>query len=349
MILTALSLAACDGDPDCLAVECACTSNDTCRPLGPGSQCVEGQCRLPFDAGARPDGGMDAGGDDAGFDGGFIVDEDTGVLDAGTSETGPPVGVGDSLANLFDPDFSCLGSRTAPPTGATGPATYRVAEFAGSRRAQGTGVWFFADNVPRTTCSPSDCQNLTSDSAGSINAQAPSGGWIAYYSLGGQALFEGVLIDVLPVAGVNMDGIIYSVPIELRDEMTANLGFVVPPDTSTLVGQVLDCSNQPIANAVVRLFDGTREIDLSNVPPRPLAFYWDGITGIDSMRARTATDGRWGVTNLSVPASGSYRVELWGARGAPGALERLGCEDVPVVPGGFGIVDVGPQRIDGPC
>lgn len=314
-----LTLLACgDGtDSECAALDCACTTDETCAPLVGDVSCVEGRCRLVM--------GPDAGAPDAGA---------------------PAVGWGPDPTSLRPADLACLGARTAPLGGGLASLTLRVGTERIDRPVEGVVVQVFTRNTPSLdgSCAGS-CQTGTTGSFGELLASVPAPGWFAYRIEAGTGMVDGSPEDFVESVhfNVNAGDRLLAFRREWRDELLLPVPMA---GERVITGRLLDCDGAPLANATVRLFDAGEEVPLGSSMAEPRAVYFDAGRPAGGARA-TGLDGRWAIVRPPAPNRG-YRVELWGVTRAGAPAERLGCEQVRAPAGGVGVVDVGPLRSDAP-
>ncbi|MCB9594118.1 MAG: hypothetical protein H6719_15395 [Sandaracinaceae bacterium] len=330
---------------------------DRLRPLALLFALVLGGCYVSH--GAGPGGG--AGRDGGTFDGGATpVPRDAGRRDAGrvdgggTPTSGPPVGFGPSPGGLTPADYACRGRVTAPSgSGRAAPYDAIVTDFFNGDPVERLEVHAFGDDTPTADCSGA-CALLRSDAAGIVTPRDAPGSWAAYRILRGTGLQAGAPRDYVELLQyhVTTPPARSSVPIDALQEATLAtvitlVGSMQEPGAATLLGGLTDCGGEPIANAVLRVFDATGEIPLGTGRSGPRAFYFNGDAFPSAAQPVTHVDGLFGALNVPVPAGGRLRVELWGALGT-GPQQLLGCEAIEGLPDGVTVIPVGPVRADGP-
>ncbi|MCS6857062.1 MAG: hypothetical protein NZM37_05075, partial [Sandaracinaceae bacterium] len=78
-------------------------------------------------------------------------------------------------------NYSCRGSRQAPPYGDPRPLTLRLEVFGmAGQVARNTKIWFFPDNTIRDRCEAPNCQEVTTNEMGEAPVQVRGQGWYAY-------------------------------------------------------------------------------------------------------------------------------------------------------------------------
>ena len=343
--LLCLCVASCGGDPD---------------PVDAGT-----------DAGPRPDAGPD---DDAGFDGGpdFDAGFDGGPdFDAGFDggpdfDAGPPtdagtfadaLGYGTDLAALTPADLSCLGTRTAPSGGSSRTFDLVLNDFFTGDVVGGLEVDFFAGDDVTTdgSCPAGRCVRTTASASGIVTATAGLGDWVGYRVRAGTGMIPAGPQTYAEVAhshfdsgsAATVDGVV--VQQTTLDTIVALLGASRESGAAMATGQVVDCAGNPLANAIVRLFDGPTEIPLGFSPTGPRQAYFNGASFPSARQRSSNVDGLVLGANLPVPASGVLRVEIWGARTPGGGAEMIACEQIVAVADGIAFTSLEPARADGPA
>ncbi len=270
--------------------------------------------------------------------------------------TGDPVQV--------DADFSCLGSATAPPaTGTDVTFTVRVDAFGevtipeNMRFVSSLAVQFFPDNVvPADPGCTGTCQMLTTDGTGSAMVTDVGGSWYAYRIPAGMGTLNGTSVEFVDVvqyneaaptapgtAGLN------AVTRERQDFFISLLGVTRTDGTAVVTGTAVDCMGRPISNARVRAFNADGAITLTSMNTGvPREFYFTGSQIPLGTARDTAADGLYGAANLPVATDRQVRIEIWGSLEAGAAPVMLGCEQVQVNANGLTLLNVGPDRSDGP-
>lgn len=350
---------------------CACGSSPEADDAGPVDAGSDGGATV-LDAG-DDGGGLDAGDDGGALDAGAVGTDggpsdagpsgadagpsDASIADAGSRDggSGPPpmvVGTGRMLSSLSPADFSCRGSRTAP-AGSGAPIAYTgvVRDYFNGELVAGLDLHFFANDLPTAACG-SGCLARTTDAAGTVALSDVAGSWSADRVLAGTYSVLGSprdYVEVLqyhvttPAAGGSVE--LAAVQRSTLNTIITLLGVMASLGDATLIGTLVDCTEAPIANAQVRLFDASGEIPLGTGRSGPRGFYFNGSAFPAAAQRATHIDGLFGATN--VPAGSRLRVELWGSL-AGGPAELLGCEAVEGIPDGMTLIDVGPRRADGP-
>lgn len=298
--------------------------------------------------GCDGDGGTDAGPPD---------DDGGGGTDAGGGGGDPVVQYLDDMMMLQNADFSCRGSATAPTAGADVTFDAVAGVFGSEDVAEGLTIQFYPDNQVMVdgTCNP-PCIEGATDAMGALSVTAPADAWYGYRIEGGMAMVNGLPQEFITVVQTNeeapaMDGDsvgMSAITAALRDQIVLLLGTSAEPGTATITGFNFDCNGEAVANANIRVFDDSGQVEIGFVPSGPREFYFNGDQFPQGSQRRTNTDGLYGVANLPIPASGGYRVEIWGAVEDGMPAEMLGCEQIDVVADGVTIINVGPTRSDGP-
>lgn len=299
--------------------------------------------------GCDNNGGTDAGvppGTDAGPGG-----TDSGMM----MMTGGPLGFGMMLDSLTPADFACRGANPAPPdTGASVGFSGAVTDFFNGMPVEGLTVHFFPDNTPVDGCSGT-CITGTSAATGEVTVMDNEGSWYAYRIVGGTGMQAGAPRDYIEVVqfnelapGTGGSETLNAVQESTRNTIITLLGVMLEEGTATITGLLTDCGGEAIANATIRLFDSSGEITLGSGRSGPRAFYFNGDSFPAAAQRATHVDGLYGAANIPVPTDGRVRVELWGSLTEGGASEMLGCEEIEVIADGITIINVGPDRMDGP-
>lgn len=346
----------------CASSSCGGNACRTARDCEFGLVCVADRC-VP-----REDSGVDGGPADAGFDAGA---PDAGPRDAGgadggrdaaSADGGPDAGVGDavgygaSLGALSPADYGCRGVSTAPAGGAPTATSFELIDFFNGMPVEGLRVQLFsADEATTDGSCGVGCVSALTDGAGRLPVSAPAGGWVAYHVLAGVGAAGGTpssyvnVVDhhvPVPATAGTIAG--NAITVSTVETIMLLLSATIEPGTVMVTGNVFDCGENPIANAVVRIFDGAGEIPLGLGRTGPRQFYFNGGAFPASTQMVTNVDGLFGAANVPYPASGRLRVELWGSLVGGMARERLGCEEITVYRDGVSIPRMGPLRADGP-
>lgn len=272
-------------------------------------------------------------------------------VDAGPPQ--PEVGFGADVDMLTAADYTC--TPTAPAGGAD--VTFNVAAvvFGSEDVAAGLDIQFYPDNMVDVggACA-GGCIAGTTDMTGMVEVTAPAGGWYGYRIAAGTGQVNGLDEDFITVIQYNEAApdaagmeVMNAIPVSLRDQIVLLLGTAAQPGTATITGTAADCGGNSIANANVRVFDDNGMVDIGFDATGPREFYFNGDAFPAGAQRRTNIDGLFGVANLPIPASGGYRVEVWGSTDG-GPQTMLGCEEIEVAADGVTIINVGPTRTDGP-
>lgn len=290
-----------------------------------------------------------------GTDSGVPPGTDSGPSDGGTPMGGAPVGFGPMLMSLTAADYSCRGTVTAPAdSGGEVSFTGVVTDFFNGDPVEGLTVHFFRDNTPADGCSGT-CAESTSSPAGEVTLTDNEGSWYGYRIVGGTGAQAGAPREYIEVVQINEATpatggreTLNAVQESTRNTIITLLGVMSEPGTGTITGLLTDCGGEAIANATIRVFDSTGEITLGTGRSGPRAFYFNGDSFPAASQRATHIDGLYGAANIPIPADGIVRVELWGSLTDGGTAEMLGCETVNIIADGITIINVGPDRMDGP-
>ena len=281
-------------------------------------------------------------------DAGMVVDTDGGATgtDAGSTPTLPVASVMGGGA----PDFSCLGTRTAPAAGAEIAVTAAFTEaVSGSTLPNGTSVDIFRSNIISETCAAPDCTTVTANAMGEVMAMLPASAWFAYRVAGSTATTSSAPVTTIgynrgapAAAGSAGQSYISRQTIGLIPGL---FGRMRVPGTTIVSGAIYDCADQPIAGAIARVFRDGTEILSGTGAMDPFAGYFAGAT--PSMRARNtdAMAGRFAFANIDVTPD-PVRVELWAVRTEGAAPERIACEEVQPAADAVVIITELPLRAD---
>jgi hypothetical protein len=281
-----------------------------------------------------------------------------GSLDGGMALELPPLTTGTMAApNTSPADYTCRGSRVEPARGAWIPIRFNLVFFGrDGGPARSTRIWFFPDNVVTDTCGAGCIEVTTSSDDGSAMVMAYAGGWYAYRVFGRMGPTAATTVvdsvqynKVAPTtAGGSAEG--SAVSQSTLNLIPAVLGFPRQPGTALLAGRVEDCTETPVYGAIVRVFEGDREIAEGPANPDPHFRYFNGDRTPDGEQPHTHVDGLYAAVNIPLPASPEtlLRVEAWGRPQGADAPVRIGCESIRVLADAVSIVNLGPERSDYP-
>lgn len=291
-------------------------------------------------------------------DDGDPPEEDGGTpqVDSGPEATAV-VGVGEDLDTLSPADYSCVGMNTAPTAGGDVNFTGVVEDFFNGDPVEDLTVQFFPNNMASLdgTCT-GDCVELTSGADGSVALTAGEGGWYAYRVVAGEGLQAGTPADYIeavqsnvtvPSAGSTEN--LIAVQSSTRDTIITLLGVTAEDGTATITGAVYDCNGDAVANADVRMFDSSGEIELGFARTGPREFYFDGDSFPRGAQRATNVDGLYGAANVPIPSDNVVRVEIWGSLADGEAPQLLGCETTQAIADGITIINIDPLRSDAPA
>lgn len=297
-------------------------------------------------------------------DGGTGSDPDGGPADEtdAASDLGPEVqaSVRDAdgeLTEQVEPDLSCRTTRTEPAGSGDSSFTVTAVDFQDGFAVEGLVVQFFPDNAPTLdgTCA-APCQEVTTDASGEATVTDTAGSWYAYRVIAGSGtnVESGAPTDFIGAVQVNEtapeDGgnaTLNVVRATSRNTIIALLGTSAEAGTAVVTGQAQDCMGRELANATLRVFNSTGEIETGFTSEGPREFYFNGDSFPAGSQEMTNSDGLYGTANIPLPPDNTLRVELWGNLGGD-APEMIGCERVQVASDGITIVNIGPTRADGP-
>lgn len=260
-------------------------------------------------------------------------------LDAGPPPT-PPVTVG---VDLRPADFSCRGTRTAPPLGgAPAPSPILVVEY-----LDGGGRASFHSSRDALGAIGSG----STDSTGMGDTVARDGAWTTL-----DFDFTSGASDALTIPTQSLHFLSFDPTSTTRVEVLSQRTWSVMATAlspfgdlrGVLVGTVTDCDGAAVGRARIRVFVGSTELD-------PLAGsfaagYSSGSTRVPTPgTTRTSADGAFFAVGALDPSTGlptTVRVEVWGALTLGAPEERLGCEEVPSRDDGPVSLSIGPERAD---
>ncbi len=279
------------------------------------------------------------------------------AVDSGAgTDTGPATDVGPvdafmaptpalALMGGGTPDYSCIGTATAPTPGAEVSATLRAVEYLSGAGVTNQVIEIWTNNLIGATCAAPDCMMVTTDTSGEASFSAAANGWYAYR---------------LPASTGTAQVLAYNRPFpsaDGSDEQVTAFSMTTISTVSALLfrdfsatagaasGTVLDCMDRPVMNASVRLFrDGVEVVGgprTDRTTPRIT-----GLQGTAPTASGLTGDGGTFV-GANVP-TGNYRVEIYGSMTEGATPERVGCEEGMIVGGGITVFTVGGVRADYP-
>lgn len=257
------------------------------------------------------------------------------------------------------PDYTCLGTTTAPVGGDPVATSFRLAVFGqDGQYARNTRVWFFADNVITDTCGDG-CEEVMSgdDGVATTSVHPHASGWYAYrvfQNLSGGTDATRYTDSVQynepapATAGQSVDG--NAVALSTIQIIPLSLGLSREPGTTILSGRVQDCAGNDVGGAIVRVFDpsGNEILEADEALAEGTHYRYFRRLGDESRPSNeqpsTNYEGLYAVINVA-QSENLYRVEAWGVDGS-GDPQLLGCEAIRTLADGVSIVNVGPLRSD---
>lgn len=256
--------------------------------------------------------------------------------------------------------YACRGATTEPVAGGDVDVTMNLRFFQADTEARNVRVWFFRDNVIRDTCEAGLCEErISGTDDGSLRVTGRAGGWYAYrvFELDGPTDATTVVPsfqynEPTPASAGVVEG--NAVELSAINLIPALLGGPRTPDTALVAGTVLDCEEQPVRGATIRMYDprGAQILEGEAVGA-PHFRYFNGNSFPDGVGVHTHVDGLYVGVNIEVPAAPSdlIRVEAWGRASAddPPQGRLLGCEAMRIFQNAVTIINVGPLRNDYPA
>ena len=302
----------------------------------------------------------DDGGTPDPTDSGVTPEEDGSMMMMEDSGPGPstPVVMAFDGTDEVPADLSCRGSRTAPTGSGASTFTATADNFGASGTVDDLTVQFFPDNMPTAdgTCTGT-CQEVTTGPDGAATFMGEAGAWYAYRILAGEGQINGgaamgAFVQVVQVNEIAPDDggntSLNAVSMSTLNTFTALLSVSQDATNGLITGQSFDCMGRPLVNANVRVFDDSGQIPFGTSRGDTKDFYFSGSQVPQASARRTAADGLYGASNIPIPADGTIRVGIYGTLEEGGAQELIGCETVRVDEGTITILNVGPERSDGP-
>lgn len=285
---------------------------------------------------------LGCGGTPAAVDSGAGVDAaeptDVGPVDAFVAPT-PAL----ALMGGGAPDYTCLGTATAPTAGAEVSATLHAVEYLSDADVTSQAIEVWTNNIVGATCAAPDCMMVTTDASGEATFSNEADAWFAYRLPASAGTAQVLAYNrAWPSAGGS------SVQITAFSSGTistvsALLGRMFSATAGAASGTVEDCMGRPVMNASIRLFrDGTEVIGgarSETTTPRIT-----GLQGTAPTASGLTGDGGTFV-GANVPP-GNYRVEIYGAMTEGGTPAMIGCEEGMIVGGGITVFTVGGVRSD---
>lgn len=266
---------------------------------------------------------------------------------------------GDPVATTLALDCRGVGTR---PSELGSPTTFLLAvrDFQNQTSVPSVPVQFYPDNnIPASLSCTGSCSESETDADGEVFVGDSNASWYAYYV--GQR--DCAVAGACPTAaetpvptlefnvdtpGVESDATAVSVSQATLGLLPTVLGMARQSGTAIVAGTFRDCSGNELANLTVRMYlpDGTM-IEDNDMRTTPGYFYFDGDGFPDGTQTHTNVDGLYIGVNIPVPAGGgALRVESWGF--LDGEEHMVGCETARVVADGVTILNVRPDRSDGP-
>jgi hypothetical protein len=296
------------------------------------------------DLGAATDAalGADLGTSDAGsaWDGGAPVD--TGQpADAGP-DVGPPPPPPVTVSS-GTPSLACVGSVTRPAGDAFVAASVTVEEFLSMSAVVADTVDVADSAAIPSSCAPA-CWTITTDATGQAPLIGAVGDWLSVHfhptsttadvrSYGTTWTGAPIVVDTFAPSTIATLAALFG-----RSVQTASAGVVV--------GEVVDCARQPLANVEPRIYVGTTRILTGALSDRTSPRV-GGVEGTSPTRnGLTGSGGSF--VGVNVPA-GAFHVELWGVASAGASEALLACEEGELVAGGATSLVIGMLRADYPA
>jgi hypothetical protein len=265
-------------------------------------------------------------------------------------------------------DLSCRGHATIPMGGASTMATLAINEYLSSSTpitATMVDVWT-NDMIGMGACSAPNCTTVMTDMMGHATLSAPLNGLVAYHIYASSSTAE-VLAYGMPwapnmgtvtTAGfasttINTVSALLGRTFRPTCHMDADCpggaagscsGGFCPYNGGAVSGQVTDCMGHDLQYAEARVYMGTTRIMTGPTCDRnsPRITGLDGTAPVHS----TLTGSGGTFVGANVPASDSYRVEVWGVQPGMTSAQLIGCEEGRVVAGGITVLAIGPLRSD---
>lgn len=286
------------------------------------------------------------------------TDAGTGT-DANLAPSEPVIGAGGSTPNMPEhaADYSCKGTRARPADGALVPFNLRVRDFQEETAVSAVMLRVFADNVITDgACTAPTCFEAMTNAEGIASVMGRTGGWYALRILPKSGPSPGTTIvgsvqinEIVPASGGMADA--DSVSQRTLNLIPSALGFPRAPGTAIVAGNIVDCEDDDVWGAKVRLFrgDGT-EITEGVASAEPHFRYFDGDEFPSSTQPYSNVDGLFAVANVP-PTTGSdrLRIEIWGRRTEAGVSELLACEEVNAYADSVALLAISPLRSDAPA
>jgi hypothetical protein len=270
-----------------------------------------------------------------------FVPTDAGPVDAFVPPTPALVLMGGGA-----PDYTCLGTATAPMGAADVTASLHAVEYLSDADVASQVVEIWGTNVIGTTCAAPDCMMVTTDAMGTVDFSAPAGAWYAYRLPASAGTAQVLAYNrPFPTAGGSEEqvtafsmGTISTVSALLRRMFSATAGAAS--------GTVQDCMGRGVMNARIRLFVGGTEV-VGGMPSETTTARITGLEGTAPTSSGLTGSGGTFVGANAQP--GNYRVEVYGTMTEGGDAELIGCEQGMLVGGGITVFTVGPLRADYPA
>jgi hypothetical protein len=258
------------------------------------------------------------------------------------------------------PDFSCLGTLTAPVAGAPIEMTAAFTE-AVSRATlpAGARVEFFPGNRILDTCVEPDCFTTTASATGQVMVTLPASSWYAFrVNEGGAATTEpvetvGYNRPTPAAAGVAPEGFISRATIGLIPMLYSRMRV---PGTAIVSGAVYDCNGHAVGNAKVNVFRGENEIIQGTGASDPFVGYFMGSSPCPT-RCRdtdmgTAADptlgARFAFANI-LASDEPVRVEIRATLAEGEEPTLISCEEIDAIADAVAIISMRPVRSDYPA
>lgn len=246
--------------------------------------------------------------------------------------------------------YACLGMRFRPAPGAAVTVPVHVSDLSNGAPGGAHTLHVFEDEAaPPATCDAAAPCVSFGTVAGNGSVMVPAGGFGTVRLLAGAIAVDTIANHArAPLTAAQTWQLGYF-SAEARDIALGALGRDAAPGAAALSGTVIDCAGLGVGEVTIRIFraDGT-EIAAGPARTDPVVGYFPpaALTPTTAL-PRTSDDGRWAAANVPVATDERVRVEAWGNIGGTPTL--LSCETAAAMPGGIGLVELGPLRNDYPA
>ncbi|MFW5925939.1 MAG: hypothetical protein ACOCV4_07215 [Myxococcota bacterium] len=242
-------------------------------------------------------------------------------------------------------NYAC--EPTAPDAGGEVAFTLEVRDFEMGFPVIGACVNFYGDNVVPMN---DTCGETFTDADGNIEVVDPDGGWYGYRIFEGENADEGQewvgtvqTNEEAPGDGGSATG--NSVSQNTIGLIPVVLGLTQDPEDAVVSGTVQDCDGDPIAGAAVRVVRGGEVIPPMSGAADAHYEYFNGDEFPQQGRSATNTDGLYIGVNIPIDTEGEEVLVV--SCGQEEGL--LGCESIRAFRNTVNIINVGPERSDGPA